>query len=817
MKSTRPWLLGFLVWAAPQAVQAQLNYTINGGGVTITGYYGFGPAGILNIPATLDNMPVTGIGDGAFADLDSVTNVTIPASVTNIGIGAFSGCAYLTVITVAVQNPSYSSTNGVLFDKTLATLVEYPGGLTGTYVIPASVTAIGTSAFAQCGSLTNVVIPAGAASIGDDAFSDCTSMTNVAIPGSVTNIGASAFFGCSRLTGIAVDSQNSFYSSTNGVLFDKSQTTLIEYPGGLAGSYTVPDSVADIANFAFENCGRLSSVTISAGVSNIGTAAFFGCSNLTAIAVEPQNSTYSSTNGVLFDKNQTTLIEYPAGLTGNYTIPGGVTGIGEYAFENCQDLTGVSIPATVREIGGGAFDNCSRLTAVTIPASVTNMGAQAFDYCLSLTSITIPGGVLNVAASAFGNCSDLEKLTITDGVVNIESNAFENCYSLSSVTIPPSVTNIGGGAFEYCLSLTDVTIPDGVTSIGDEAFAFCSGLSTIALPDSVTNIGEEAFGYCSSLAGFAIPAGVANISSFTFYECAGLTKVIIPGSVSTIGTGAFEQCYGLSDVTISDGVASIGDYAFSDCTSLPTVAIPASVTNIGDGPYSDCASLTEITVDAQNSFFSSTNGVLFDKSGIMLVEYPGGLAGSYIIPASVTRVANDAFLNCSSLTQVTIPRSVTTVGADAFENCTGLAVLTIPAAVTNIGDGAFGGTGITNFYFTGDAPVVASSAFDFNNNPMVYYLPGTEGWAEFSSNAGVPTSIWNPVIQTGAGFGVRNNQFEFTITGPANLIVAVKVCTNFAEPAWTPISTVTLTNGLFYFSEPTQTNLSARFYGLGFP
>jgi hypothetical protein len=713
MKSAWPWLLGLLLWAAPPAAQAQLSYTINGGGVTITGYNGLGPPGILNIPASLDNLPVTGIGDDAFADLDSVTNITIPASVTNIGVGAFSGCAYLTAIIVAAQNPSYSSTNGVLFDK--------------------------------------------------------------------------------------------------------SQTTLIVFPGGLTGSYTVPGSVADIADYAFENCGRLNTVTISGSVTIIGTVPFFGCTNLAAIVVEPQNSNYSSTNGVMFDKNQTTLVEYPAGLTGNYSIPGGVTGIGDYAFENCQGLTGVAIPATVGDIGIGAFDNCTRLAAVTIPGSVTNMGEDAFNYCLSLTSITIPGSVHDIAAGAFENCSGLEKLTIAGGVVNIESNAFENCYNLASVTIPGSVTNLGGGAFEYCLSLTSVTIPDGVTSIGDAAFAFCSGVTAIVVPDSVTTIGEEAFGYCSSLASFSIPAGVASISPFTFYECAGLTKVIIPGTVSTIGMGAFEQCYGLSSVTISDGVASIGDYAFGDCTSLPTVAIPASVTNIGDGPFSDCAILTEITVDPRNSFYSSTNGVMFDKSGITLVEYPGGLAGTYVIPTSVTGVANDAFVNCQSLTQVTIPRSVTSIGEDAFENCTGLTSLTIPSGVTNIGDGAFGGTGITNFYFTGDAPVVDSSAFDSDNNPTVYYLPGTEGWAEFSANAGVAAALWNPVIQTGAGFGMQNDQFGFTIAGPTNLVVVVEACANLAEPAWTPISTVTLSNGTFHFSEPAQPNLSARFYGLGFP
>jgi hypothetical protein len=622
MKSTWPFLLGLLLLAAPATVQAQLTYTINGGTVTITGYYGIGPFGVLIIPATLDNLPVTGIADDAFNDLDSVTNVTIPGSVTNIGNGAFSGCADLTAITVDATNPVYSSTNGVLFDKAFTTLVEYPGGLAGSYTIPGSVSNIGVAAFEQCYSLASVTIPGSVIHIGDDAFNDCTS-----------------------LTAITVDATNSFYSSVEGVLFDKNQSTLIEYPGGLAGGYTIPDSVSKIGVAAFDQCHRLTSVTIPGSVTGIGDDAFNDCTTLTAMTVDATNSFYSSVDGVLFDKNQTTLIEYPGGLAGNYTIPGSVTRIGEDAFQNCNGLT----------------------------------------------SITIPGSVSNIGAGAFGSCYSLANLTITMGVTSIESNAFEQCYSLASVTIPGSVTNIGDGAFNYCLSLTSVTIPDSVASIGEEAFEYCSSLTGVTISDSVTYIAEGEFGYCSSLTSVTIPGSVASIGPYAFYECADLTNVTIPGSVSNIGIGAFEQCYTLTSVTIPGSVTSIGDYAFSQ-------------------------------------------------------------------------------------------------------------------------------TPVTNFYFAGNAPAVDSSAFDSVANPTVYYLPGTIGWVEFSANTGVSAALWNPVIQTrDGGFGVRNNQFGFNITGPTNLVVVVEACGNLAGPVWTPIETVTLVNGLFRFSEPMQTNISRRFYGLGLP
>jgi hypothetical protein len=837
MKSTWPVLLGLLLLTAPATAQVDLTYTELDGGVTIIGYTGFGPLETLVIPATLDNLPVTGIAADAFAGLDSATNISIPASLSTIGAGAFSDCLSLTAIIVDPQNSFYSATNGVLFDKAQATLVEYPGGLAGNFTIPGTVTAIGIDAFELCEGLTNVTIPSGVTLIGEDAFSDCAGLTNITIPGSVTTIGADAFFGCVNMADITVEATNSFYSSAGGVLCDKTQATLIVCPGGLAGSYAIPASVITIASNAFGECLSLTNVTIPGGVTNIGAGAFFGCSALTAIAVDATNPAYSSASGVLFDKNETTLVEYPGGLAGGYTIPASVTGIGEDAFEKCQNLTSVKIPASVTNIGIGAFQNCSGLATVTMAAGVIGIGLNAFENCSSLASVTIPGSVNAVGIGAFENCYFLASATMDAGVACIESNAFENCYSLGSVTIPASVTNIGQRAFDNCLSLTSVTIPSGVRNIGQEAFAFCSGMTRIAIPASVTSIGNEAFAYCSSLTSVTIPSGIGSVEPYTFYECADLASVTIPASVTNIDTGAFEQCYNLAGITIPTNVGAIGADAFDDCSSLTGITIPASVTQIGYTPFNECSSLTTITVTAGNPSFSSLDGVLFNQNQTLLLEFPGGQTGSYtipgtvtvigfwafencqgltnvVIPNSVTGIEEGAFENCSGLLSVTIPESVEHIGDSAFLGCSGLTTMTIPGSVAVIGDNAFSGTGVTNFYFTGNAPLAESSAFDTNNNPIVYYLPGTIHWLGF---AGLPTVLWNPVIQTLSGLGVQNNQFDFTITGPDKLVVEVEVSTNLAGPDWTPLRTVTLTNGSFNFTEPLQSNISGRFYGLGLP
>jgi hypothetical protein len=177
------------------------------------------------------------------------------------------------------------------------------------------------------------------------------------------------------------------------------------------------------------------------------------------------------------------------------------------------------------------------------------------------------------------------------------------------------------------------------------------------------------------------------------------------------------------------------------------------------------------------------------------------------------------FSGCFGLTRVTIPGSVTKIGDNAFSSDYSLTSITIPDSVTNIGASAFYFcTSLTEVFFLGNAPNADSTVFNSDNDATAYYLQGTTGWDVFSTNTGVPTVLWNPLIQVSDGsFGVQNNQFGFNITGTNDFTVVVEACTNLTSPVWTPLTNVTLTNGTFYFSDPQWTNYSSRFYGLGFP
>jgi hypothetical protein len=301
MKRLSLFLFGWLLLATPVAVQAQFNYTVTNGTVTITAYTGTN--GVVVIPSTIDGLPVTSIGIGAF-QYGPIITVSIPNSVTNIGQSAFLQCENLTSVTIS---SSVTSIGGTAFSVC--------SSLTNV-TIPNSVTSIGDHAFSGCRSLTNITIPNSVTRIGDGAFWDCTSLTNFTIPNSLTSIGGGAFDFCTNLTAINVETNNPAYSSVDGVLFNQSLTTLIQYPCGKVGSYSIPNSVTNIGDSAFSECSSLTSVTIPNSVTSIGNWASIYCSSLIAIMVDSANQNYSSIEGVLFDKGQTTLIQYPSAKAG---------------------------------------------------------------------------------------------------------------------------------------------------------------------------------------------------------------------------------------------------------------------------------------------------------------------------------------------------------------------------------------------------------------------------------------------------------------------------------------------------------------------
>ena len=283
---------------------------------------------------------VTSIGFSAFFDCFGLTSVTISGSVTNIGSYAFNGCGSLT-----------------------------------SFTIPDSVTSIGSSAFGWCYKLIIVTFGTNITSIGDEAFKGCSSLAGVTIGANVTSIGDSAFIYCTCLTAITVDTNNPVYSSVVGVLFNHSQTTLIEYPGDKAGNYTIPNSVTSIADYAFGGCSNLTSVTIPNSVTSIADEAFEDCFSLT-----------------------------------NVTIGASVTNIADYAFDWCSSLASIYFQGNAPSVDYTVFSNDNNATVYYLPGTT---GWAAFSAITGLTTVELTNPALAITAPMIGLQVSNANYTIT--------------------------------------------------------------------------------------------------------------------------------------------------------------------------------------------------------------------------------------------------------------------------------------------------------------------------------------------------------------------------------------------------------------------
>ena len=482
------------------------NYTMNKAPFYADGY---------DIKNVYISNSVTSIGDMVFYNCTSLTSIAIPDSVTSIGMGAFFSCTSLTSITIPEGVTSIA--HAAFQDCTSLTNIT----------IPSSVKSIDDYAFFSCTSLTSITIPEGVISIGFRAFEDCTSLTSITIPSSVTSICESAFNGCSRLTSITIEGSpeigsanfdtNPFYGTDYYNNVNNWKDGMLYIGNCLIAAKTTSETVVIkegttvIANYAFSKCANLTSITIPSSVISVGSNSFDSCP--IEMATIPAIACSSVANSKL---KEVTIISGDS--------------IADDAFQNCTNLTDITIPSSVTSIGKYAFQACTSITSIDIPSSVTSIGEAAFLYCTSLTSITIPEGVTSMGPAAFYGCSSLASVTIPSTITSISNRAFRECTSLVSINIPSSVTSIDECAFQTCTSLVSIDIPSSVTNIGQSAFLNCTSLISITIPEGVMSIGTNAFYVCSSLASVTIPDSITSIGNSAFYGCSGLKDVYYTGT-----------------------------------------------------------------------------------------------------------------------------------------------------------------------------------------------------------------------------------------------------------------------------------------------
>ncbi len=352
-------------------------------------------------------------------------------------------------IVCAETSGTFYDTYGIWFNKETGTVTGFEEGIT-ELTLPANIngkkiTTIGEGAFLECETLEKLVLPNSITKIENQAFAGCRALKELMLSENITHIGTEAFAQCTSLE-----------------------------------TFLLPEALELLGNHAL-----------------------MGCSALTKIICPDRNQNFSCEDGVLFDKKQTILVQYPAGRESSvYTVPETVTSVGNGAFAYATTLTDILLPETLSSIGEYAFFNCDQLKEISLSDSVSKIGQEAFGWCDSLQKVTLPKQLKTIEYGLFWFAKSLKEIHIPDSVTTISDYAFASCESLSSVSFPEGMKTLGEESFAYCNQLTDIILPKTLTKIGNKAFAD-TNLFRVTVKNGETVFGKEVFRGCGRMQFFS--------------------------------------------------------------------------------------------------------------------------------------------------------------------------------------------------------------------------------------------------------------------------------------------------------------------------
>lgn len=509
---------------------------------------------------------------GTFSDCVNLKSITLPVSLTKIGKYTFYNCRGLTKIVVNSEKiESLGYDNYAFYNAghdTDGISVTFSDSCKST---PTQMFYI-TYNSENVPKITSVSFGKNIEKIGSYLFYYNPYLTSIEFPSNVKSIGGGTIGGCKNLT---------------RVIFNE----------GL-------ESIG--ANF-FNNCESLTSISFPSTLNSIGTYSF-ACVSLLAVNVHEDNSTFKSVDGILYSKDEKTLVVYPAGRKNStFTIPSSVTKLDGSCFRHNQYLEKITIPETVEELSSYAFNRCEKLKSVTINAKLTKIQSYAFGNCPSLKYVTLPDSITSILLCAFEN-TGLTSFTMPNSVTELGTSCFENCESLRSINLSTTLQEIGNSAFENCKSLQSITIPDSVTTIEYYAFRYCESLKTVVIGSGLTELESYSFGYCTSLTSVTIKEGLSVIGISAFNGCTALKSIALPSTITDIKLCAFANCTSLEYMIIPSSVTTIKSRVFENCTSLKGLYIPSTVSEIDCFSYyysivKGCSSSLNIYTDASSSSY----------------------------------------------------------------------------------------------------------------------------------------------------------------------------------------------------------------------
>lgn len=533
--------------------------------------------------------------------------------------------------------------------------------------------------------IVNVTVEDGITDIGDNAFAYCYKLSNISFSGDLKRIGTDALLETAIYNEESNWISNCFYVNDYLISVDKT----------IYGSYTIREGTTLIADHAFLDCSRISSVVIPASVCYIGRYAFLDCFGLLDVRYNGDIASWCQ----MYFHNKTSNPKYYAKnlhidnniISGSINIPNGVS-VNQFAFYNFDEITLVNFSVVPQFIGYCAFYDCDNLEKVTFFATSilnrekANIETSAFESCNSLSEVKLLAETVYIGDDAFRSCTSLTNITLRNktevasqfafydtgyyndsenwenGLLYIGSHLIAAKTSIAGeCTIKQDTMMIVGSAFFDCVNVQKVYMPDSVVFLGDAVFEDCSSLMSVTLSNNVESISKNCFKNCTALQSIEITDSVETIEEEAFNGCSSLVSVKFGANVNVIREESFANCKKIESLIFNEGLNTIEKAAFMGCSQLKQVSFYEGLTEIGYRAFYKCVSLISLN-----------------------------------LPLSMTILNSYSFESCSNLEKVTFSDKLIKLGVGTFKNCTRLVDFMIPNSVQEIGEYAFEGTGYYN-------------------------------------------------------------------------------------------------------------------------
>ena len=647
--------------------------------------------------------------------------ITIPAGVATISDYAFYMCTKLTDVTFA-EGSQLTSIGKYAFVQTAITGIQLPENLetinTSAFSrtkltsihIPASVKELGDSVFSSCSQLSQVTFAKDSTleSIGVSTFYDMDALTEIELPASLKTIAKNAFLNSSNLASITfatttVDGKEVCNLQSIGEnAFMATGLTRFDFPVSTATSI-------ELGKQLFSGCKKLTTVYLSKSVGNIDDV-LTKCASLKTVLIAEDNENFlADPNLPLINNKEGTTVQFTYGAIDGDTfiVPEGVKEIGTNAFEG-QAFKKIVLPKSLLTISNNAFLKCTNLETVEFAegSMLQTIGDYAFQYCFSLKTIHIPEGVTTIGKYAFDGCNSLSEITLSEGLTTLDDYAFRGTKSLQTINLPDSLTYLGTYLFQYG-GLTEIVIPKNITMLGKPS---SSGFST-----STTGY---MFNECVDLKKVTLPEGLTGIGTSAFNGCINLTTINIPDTVTIIAGSAFKNCANLDGITLPEGLEKTGSDVFANCTSLTSVNVPG-ISSVGGNMFMGCTNLATVTLSPDLTqlgakMFQNTALTSIDLSNITKLG-ANALEGTRITSVDISHItdsnlANATFMNCLSLTSVTLNPNAKALKDSMFQGCTALTKIDLPNSINYLGKKTFMGSGLTEVTLPTSLKVIGTSA-----------------------------------------------------------------------------------------------------------